>query len=487
MGVIAEQSVKSTFSYYLGMFLGALNTIVLYPLIFNNNPEFLGLIQILLAYAVIFSTFSNLSLPAIIIKFFPVVEKKSQLFFFSLLLAILGFSVFSLIYIYVLKDLVLTGDDQALMMDYAYYILPIVFFISFFDVLTAISRSYLDASTPIFLNEVFLRVYSIIALLLYGLGLLEFSVFIKVYFVGYMLKFILLLFVLLRHDKLSMTFEVSDLQVKKMMGFGFYVILGSTSALLISKIDMLMLGKYLDLQSVAQYTVAFYIGNAIMVPARSIISISSPLLADAWKAKNLALIKTIYVKSSINQLIIGGLFFLCIWVNIDHLMLLFPDKFSDGKYIVLFIGVSRLITLASGVNSAIVINSSYYKFDLLLNIPFLIFIIVSNHFLIPYYGINGAALATLISTLLFNGAKILFVRNRLKMHPFSMKTVYVILLLFLVYLIIDNIQLPINIYVSILVKTLLSLVLFIPLMYKMLLSVEINKMIFELKNRLWQR
>ena len=37
---------------------------------------------------------------------------------------------------------------------------------------------------------------------------------------------------------------------------------------------MMMIGSLLDLQQVAFYTVAFFIGNTIMVPAKSIATIS---------------------------------------------------------------------------------------------------------------------------------------------------------------------------------------------------------------------
>ena len=64
-----------------------------------------------------------------------------------------------------------------------------------------------------------------------------------------------------------------------------------------------MIGNFMDLQHVAFYTVAFFIGNVILVPARAIGSITSPLIAKAWKENNINEIKAIYEKSSLNQLL----------------------------------------------------------------------------------------------------------------------------------------------------------------------------------------
>jgi O-antigen/teichoic acid export membrane protein len=480
VGIIINQSIKNSFSYYIGMIIGAVNTIILYPLVFNVNPEYLGLIQILIAYSIIFSTLTNLSLPSIIIKYFPFLKQKGQLFFFSCILSFIGFLVFCLFFYFLLNDVLISSVDYKLLENYSYYIVLLVFFISFSDVLNAFSRSHLDSSTPIFLNEVFLKVYSLITLIMYWKGYMNLDLFLKVYFFAYLFKFLILLLIQLRHKRLYFEFKASELDIKSMLTFGAFVILGSTSALLISKIDMLMLASYVNLEGVAYYTVAFYIGNAIMIPARSINSISSPLVAQAWKDNDLELISSIYYKSSINQLILGGGFFLCIWLNIDDIMLLlnsFSPKFSGGKYVVFFIAISRLTSLISGVNSAIVINSKYYKFDLLSNIPFLIFIVITNHLLIPIYGINGAAFATFLSTFLFIIIKLVFVYIKFKIHPFSINTFKTIALFILIYLIMNAIHFNINLYFDIVLKSALLALTLVPLVYIMKLSDDINKLI----------
>jgi len=486
MGVILKQSIRSTFSYYFGMIIGAVNTIVLYPLIFNNNPEQLGLIQILLAYSIIFSTLSNLSLPSIIIKFFPTIRNKGQLLLFTIITSIIGFSIFLLIFIFFFNDF-LNQNENTLFIEYSYYIIFLVFFISFSDVLGSFSRSYLDSSTPIFLNEVFLKLYSITALILFWKEFINFDLFIHVYFIGYLIRFLILLIIQIYNNHLIFECSMSELRIGKIINFGSFVILGSTSALLISKIDMLMVASYIDLENVAYYTIAFYIGNAIMIPFRSINSISTPLLAEAFSNNNLDFIKNLYVKSSLNQLILGGVFFLCIWVNIDSIMFVLHQlspKFSEGKYVVLFIAFSRLVALISGVNTAIIINSKYYKFDLLFNIPFLLFIVISNHILIPLYGINGAAFATFLSSFLFFTIKILFVYKKFNMHPFRFNTLKVFLLFIFLYLIVLNLNININIYIDIVIKSLIIITFSLVMIFKLNLSDDISNLFSKFVQRI---
>ena len=87
-----------------------------------------------------------------------------------------------------------------------------------------------------------------------------------------------------------------------MISYGLYVLVGGISIIIVTRIDIMMIGSMLDLEQVAFYTIAFFIGNAIMVPAKSIAAISIPLIAKAWEKNDLDEIQTIYSKSSINQL-----------------------------------------------------------------------------------------------------------------------------------------------------------------------------------------
>ena len=56
--------------------------------------------------------------------------------------------------------------------------------------------------------------------------------------------------------------------------------------MIVTRVDMLMIGSILDLEQVAFYTVAFFIGNAIKVPGKSIVAISIPLVAKSWEKKD---------------------------------------------------------------------------------------------------------------------------------------------------------------------------------------------------------
>ena len=103
MGIVRNQSIKNSISFYIGMAIGAINTVIIYPNVFNDYPEHFGLIQILVAYAIVVSTFTTLGIPKLFVRFFPAITEKGQLYFLSFITPLLGF-VFALLLYCLFKE-----------------------------------------------------------------------------------------------------------------------------------------------------------------------------------------------------------------------------------------------------------------------------------------------------------------------------------------------------------------------------------------------
>ena len=126
------------------------------------------------------------------VKFFPAIKEKGQLYFLSFITPLIGFVFGALSYLLFKQQILELLNASDLLKDNFFYIILLVFFIGFYDVLTAISRSFLSAATPIFINEVFLKLYSMSVLLLHWFGYVDFATFLKIYLFGYFLKFAIL-------------------------------------------------------------------------------------------------------------------------------------------------------------------------------------------------------------------------------------------------------------------------------------------------------
>ena len=484
MGIVRNQSIKNSISFYIGMAFGAINTVIIYPNVFNDHPEHFGLIQILIAYAILVSTFTTFGVPKTFVRFFPVIKEKGQLYFLSLIIPLLGFILSLLVYFLFKQQIFELLNASPLLKDNFFYIILLVFFIGFYDVLTAVSRSFLSAAAPIFINEVFLKVYSMLALLLHWFGYVDFSIFLRIYLFGYFLKFAILFLIQWKNDRFSLAFSLNDLKLKEISSFGLFVFVGGASVMLVTRLDMMMIGSMLDLEQVAFYTVAFFIGNAIKVPGKSIAAISSPLVAKALEKQDYKETQTLYTKSSINQLIIAGVLFLCIWLNIDDIFSLLPAKFQGGKWVVFYISIAQLFNMITGINGTIIVNSKYYRYDLYTNIILVLTTVITNYFLILKYGIDGAAMATAISISLFNLIRLILIKVKMNMHPFSLQTIKTILLLFVMFFALDFLPNSSYAFVDIIWKSIVVFILFISAVIYFKLSEDINEVIIEVRKKI---
>ena len=121
--------------------------------------------------------------------------------------------------------------------------------------------------------------------------------------------------------------------------------------------------------------------------------------------------------------------------------------------------------------------SKHYKFSVTSIIILAIITVISNYFLIPIYGINGAAYAALLSSIIFNLVKIIFIYYKYRFLPFSIKSVYVIIITIITFLIIYFLPSNQNYILDILFKSFFIMIFFVPIIYLFKVSIDLNKLI----------
>jgi len=109
--------------------------------------------------------------------------------------------------------------------------------------------------------------------------------------------------------------------------------------------------------------------------------------------------------------------------------------------------------------------------------------IVTNYLFIPKYGIEGAALATLISLVLFNSLKFLFIWIKFGLQPFSTKWLAVLGLAGVSYLAVSAIPFVQHWTLDIAVRGLVITALFLVPVLWFNLSPDINDVV----RKIWKR
>jgi len=259
-----------------------------------------------------------------------------------------------------------------------------------------------------------------------------------------------------------------------MMSVSFFGILGGFSNVIIQKIDTIMINSMIDLSSTGIYTICFFFGSLVSIPARSVQRISTGIVAEAWKKNNLDKIRVVYYKSCLNLFILGVLIFIGIWGNIHNIFKILPQEYLPGKYVILFFGISACITMLGGISSIVINLSKYYRYQTYFIVIFGIAIVLTNLIFIPRFGIVGASIAALISTLVYRIIQFLFIYFKFGIAPYDYKFLLIIAFAGITYVL--NILLPVldNFILDILVRSLFMTLIFGALIVVSKISPEVE-------------
>lgn len=482
MGIIARQSSKNFFWSNFGFILGALYTFLLIPKVFHDNPGQWGLLQILVYYNQILLPISLISLPTLIIKYFPDFsnkDKKHELLSSSLILAFIMFLIVSIVFFLVGKNLGPNEENGNLFKQYYYFVIPILFCSSIFEILAAWSKANLKSTVPNFLKDSFIKSWNFIIILIFYFELIEFKTLLFLYFGIYFIQLILLLFYIISFEKLKFHFKLKIIWQtfsKNHYTFMVFSILGSAAYTIMNKIDVLMIGKILNLDQVAFYTIALALVAFVQLPEKSISSISIPTLSHKLNNNDKLGVEELYKKTSINQLILSAYIFLGIWLNINNISMYLGEKFGNVEYVVLFLGLAKLVDVTTGLNGPLISISKYYKYAFVLQSILVLFLFITNLIFIPKYGINGAAFASFLSIVFYNFLKTLYVYSKFEIWPFSIQTVYTFIIIIILYFLVKMIPQLDNIIFDILIRSIIFTISYFTLFLAFNISDDINSM-----------
>jgi O-antigen/teichoic acid export membrane protein len=429
MGLIFRQSLKSSVGFYIGVGLGAINTLFISTRFLS--PDQLAISRILLENSLIFAAFSHLGTPYITDKFFAYFKnderKHNGFLLFILLFPIVGFGLFLTVYNAFDTNIAsFFSAKSPTIVPYIWLSLPITFCWVYILVLESYSRVNGRTAIPTFLREVIFRGVNILLILMLGFGWIGFDLFLYL-FVGSMALIALSLLLYIKQlGKLYLKWNAAawnNALIYQMVGFGTIIIIGGIGGNLILFLDRNILANQIGTTAVAIFTVAAYIAAVIEIPSKAIRQISGPIMADAVYRNDKTQVRELYQKSALNLLLIGGIMFLLIAFNIDSLLSILPKSeiYRQGKWVVIIIGAAKWIDMSLGLNIEMITYSKYFKMNTLLIIFMAFLTVYANFALIPIFGVVGSAIATGGIALLSSLLRLAFVRWKFDVMPFSRK------------------------------------------------------------------
>ena len=476
MGIVIKQTSRNILTISIALVIGAVNTLYFYPEFLKD--EYYGLVVFLLATSNLLQPLMSLGAQHTIIKFYSSFnDKKSKDNFLSSIIFI------PLIIILPVSFLVVQMHDtigsflsmqNPIIESYVWVIFLVSFATSYFEVFYAWSRVQLKSVFGNALKEIYPRVSVFILLVLVSLDIIEKENFVWFLTGLYFLRLLIMIIYSLSLYKPKFSFILPE-NFKEIVSYSIYILLAGSAASLLIDIDKYMIPQKEAISQTAYYAVAVFIATVVEIPGRAMFQILNPMVAKAINTNDNKNLNELYQKSSTNLLIICGFFFLLINLNIVSFYELMNNQFyADAIWVVLIISIAKLIQMSFGCGPAILATSSFYKITLPFSISMAISVYFLNDYLIDLYGINGAAISTLIVLLLFTILKVLFINFKLKIQPYNLNTIKIIVLILVLYFTLNSLKLNLYPLFNIIIKSVLISVSYIYLVYFLKLSKTIN-------------
>ncbi len=424
MGIVINQSIKNTVITYIGFGIGAMNTLYLY--VYFLGDTYYGLVSFILGVSNIIMPLMSFGAQNTLIKYANRYEtdlEKSTFFTFLLALPLLFIIPFVFVgFVGYHQIASFFSTENAIVYDFIWQIPIIGICMGYFEIFYAWAKVHYHSVFGNFIKEVLIRLVISCLLLAVYFKWISAKEFMNWVMLVYFLAMIGMKIYAYRVQFPILKFSIPK-NYKKIVAYSFIIILSGGIANMLLEIDKMMLNSYLKIENIAYYSVAIFIASVIAVPSRAMHQITHPITSKLMTESNLVALNELYKKTSITLQIIGGLLFLGIILNIEQLYLILPSGYEKGMKIVSIIGFSKYLDLILGNNNSIIFNSKYYKWILGIGILILIITVVLNSILIPIYGLNGAAVATLISITFYSYMKLFFVVKKMKLFPFTLQTI----------------------------------------------------------------
>ena len=184
--------------------------------------------------------------------------------------------------------------------------------------------------------------------------------------------------------------------MRQVLGGTFPFAAGLILWMIYSKVDVLLLERLVPTEQLGVYTAAYRVVEALFLIPRSVVGVNFPIFADAWTRHRL---DSRLEAAPLRLLLAGALTATTILVILpgDSLRLLFGSTFSIGAGVLRILGLALLPLFLNHYQAMYLGATNRQQVWIKRMAVALIGNLLLNLFLIPRLGIEGAAIATLVS------------------------------------------------------------------------------------------
>lgn len=226
--------------------------------------------------------------------------------------------------------------------------------------------------------------------------------------------FFVYLYPLKRYIALTLNIYEFEGRNKNWMKGGVKFLLMGGALVIISQTDRIMLGLLGDIGDVGVYSVAFLIASFAGFPIVALSMSLAPIVVDLTETGDYLRLESIVLKST-KLAFWGAVIIAVVLASASKTILsLYGDGFAHAEVVLLMHLVGQLLFVAMGP-AAIIMNMIGMEMEVTYVVAISAVVnVLLNYTLIPMYGMEGAAMATILSVALWSGSLMIILYTKKK-------------------------------------------------------------------------
>lgn len=409
--------IKGSYTILFFKLAGA-GMMLLVNLILSNlyGAKYLGVFNLLFTIIQFSSMISRVGIDIYFLKIIPSLNTPDQVTgflrksFFRITLSSIIVGALLVIIAPLLDDYFFKEFDA---IEYIIWISLLLLPYTFFTIIPEILRAYENVLVFSFIRNLLFQLSLLSAMLL--IILLNLGNIIDALSYGIIISFIVSLSILYFFlKKKNLSFLKTTKYSNPILRNSYHMFLTSSILFFMGNMDKFMIGYFIDEENVGYYSACIRLSIMVTFVLSSVTSYITPKISKAYALKDFELLKLHYNKAT-RLIIISSLPFILILVIFPNFFLgLFGEDFKGLKnilYLVIAMNVANiffgpLLYILNMMDLQVYVrNVLFFAF---------IFNFLLNIILIPQFGISGAAVSTLISTIFWKILLFIKLQTKLK-------------------------------------------------------------------------
>jgi O-antigen/teichoic acid export membrane protein len=190
--------------------------------------------------------------------------------------------------------------------------------------------------------------------------------------------------------------------LRQLICYSLPTLLIGFSYLIVNRTDRLMLGYFKTSDAVGIYNAAAAIAILSLLVHNALVAIFGPMISTLHHKNKMNELRILYKRVAKWDFSLTLFIFLILSIFPNIILSLFGPEFMGGRTVLIALSLGFLISTIPGTTGLLLQMSGRQKLDLINSVCLIVLNIILNLWLIPIFGVLGAAIATLTSLAALN-------------------------------------------------------------------------------------